>query len=86
MNRRDVDWVKNYNSVLASLVGLGVMLFTNMMLDVPLTNYISKKVMPLFGLNSDKQKLGSNEPREINDVKDKILESFSNKDKWRVDR
>ena len=87
LNRKDLDWVKNYNSVLASLIGLGVMLFTNMLLDVPLTQYISNKLRPLFGLNADSKKTTTtnNSPNEVEDVRAKILEKFNGRNKWRAD-
>jgi hypothetical protein len=40
--KRNKDWFKNYNNTLATLLGLGAMLFTNVALDVPLTNAITK--------------------------------------------
>lgn len=38
------NWYKNYKNVLATSLGLIVMLGTNVLLDVPLTKYISTKV------------------------------------------
>ena len=93
LNRRfGADWIKNYNSALATLIGLGVMLFTNVLLDVPFTNYISKKVRPLFGLKPQDETQQVNKPSDAEvkpsksqDVSEKILERFSNRNVWRVD-
>ena len=88
MNRKSTDWIKYYNNFLATLIGLGVMLFTNVLLDVPLTNAISKKIMPFFGIkpNQQKQEGGKNKPaeREQKPVEEKILDSFENRNKWRA--
>lgn len=89
MNLKYGDWIKNYNSVLATLIGLGVMLFTNVMLDVPFTNFITQKLLPMFGVkpkpNSTQLTSDSESTHSIQDVKDKISEKFSNRNKWRVD-
>ena len=49
LSQKNLDWIKNYNSTLATIIGLGAMLFTNVLLDVPLTNLISKKLINKFG-------------------------------------
>lgn len=41
INKRNLDWFKNHKNSLATLLSLGVMLFTNVLIDVPLTNLIS---------------------------------------------
>lgn len=38
------DWFKSYKNVLATALGLGIMLITNPLLDVPLTSMITKKL------------------------------------------
>lgn len=38
------DWFKSYKNVLATALGLGIMLITNPLLDVPLTSFITKKL------------------------------------------
>lgn len=43
--KRNNDWFKNYNNTLATLLGLGAMLITNVLLDVPLTNLITKQLI-----------------------------------------
>lgn len=45
IRRRNVDWFKNYKNTLATIIGLSAMLFTNVLLDVPLTTYLSKKLL-----------------------------------------
>jgi hypothetical protein len=86
MNRKSTDWVKNYNSALASMIGVGLFLFTNVLLDVPLTNVISKKAMKAFGVNHNQQpKKDDAKPREIKPAEEKILEAFANRNKWRAD-
>lgn len=42
---KNVNWFKNYQNTLATTMGLGVMLFTNVLLDVPLTNFITSKLL-----------------------------------------
>lgn len=41
----NTDWIKNHRSTLGSIVALGAMLATNVLLDVPLTNYLSNKFL-----------------------------------------
>lgn len=100
LNARNADWIKNYRSGLASLIGIGVMLFTNMCLDVPLTNIITKGL--LNKLNKHKQKPNKNEiltnPTEDRanterrpepyDIRDKFrevfIDKFDDRNKWRT--
>ena len=42
ISKRNVDWLKNYKNTLATTLGLAAMLITNVALDVPLTNFLSK--------------------------------------------
>lgn len=42
LRKLNVDWLKNYKNTLATTLGLGAMLITNVALDVPLTNLLSK--------------------------------------------
>lgn len=44
VSSHNIDWFKNYKNVLATALGLGVMLITNPLLDVPLTSFITKKL------------------------------------------
>ena len=86
LNAHHADWIKNYNSLLATLIGMGIMLFTNVMLDVPLTNIISKSLLKLIG------KSNPNQPQNVpptngvdtesaNDVK--VREPYDVKEKFR---
>ena len=45
ISRRNIDWFKNYKNTLATTLGLAAMLITNVALDVPLTNWITKKLI-----------------------------------------
>lgn len=87
LSKRNVDWIKNYRSTLALLVGLFVMLGTNVLLDVPLTHMISKKVLKLFnkykgvqtpGETQQNSPMKPNPNREPYDVKDKFRTAFDN--------
>lgn len=40
--QHNMDWFKSYKNVLSTALGLGVMLITNPLLDVPLTSLITK--------------------------------------------
>jgi len=51
ISKRNMDWFKNYKNTLANLLGLAAMLVTNVALDVPLTNFVSKKLIALRGKN-----------------------------------
>ena len=90
LNLRNADWIKNYRSTLATLVGLGAMLFTNVMIDVPLTNFISNHLIKYIKKpNSNNE---TNQPTQTipnvnspqspkkeeghHDVKDKFREVF----------
>lgn len=89
MNKKHGNWIKNYNSTLATLIGLGVMLFTNVMFDVPLTNFITKKLLPVIGIKSEKKPAATepaidNKVTEKREAKEVILERFSNGNKWRA--
>lgn len=42
---RNLDWFKNYKNTLATILGLSAMLFTNVLLDVPLTTFITNKLL-----------------------------------------
>ncbi len=88
LSKRNADWIKNYRSTLALLVGLFVMLGTNVMLDVPLTHMISKRVLKLFRKYKDVQPADGTQPnpqpqpnpnREPQDVKDKFRTAFDNR-------
>ena len=97
LSRKIPDWVKNYNSVLATLIGLGAMLFTNVLIDVPLTNLISKTLLNKFG-TKDITNPTERKESEINtlpiegykpqNIKDKFNDVFNNKfddrNKWRA--
>lgn len=45
LSAKNVDWIKNHRSTIGSIVALGAMLATNVLLDVPLTNYLSNKLL-----------------------------------------
>lgn len=47
ISKRNVDWFKNYKNTLATTLGLAAMLVTNLALDVPLTNFLSKTFLKL---------------------------------------
>lgn len=49
------DWIKNYKNVLATALGLAAMLVTNVACDVPLTSFISKKLMDWRKSKPDKE-------------------------------
>ena len=87
LNSRNTDWIKNYRSTLAFLVGLGAMLFTNVLIDVPLTNFISNKLIKHIkpDLNNqptqtipERNSSGPDKKEEYQhyDVKDKFREVF----------
>lgn len=42
---RNIDWFKNYKNTLATILGLSAMLITNVALDVPLTTFITNKLL-----------------------------------------
>lgn len=74
MNKHHPNWIKNYNSALATLIGLGAMLFTNVLVDVPFTNFITKKLMPIIGgKKTPDLSIYRNYPKnESGDARDKI--------------
>lgn len=45
VSAHNIDWYKNYKNVLATSLGLAAMLVTNVLCDVPLTSYISGKLL-----------------------------------------
>lgn len=88
------EWVKDYRSVLATFMGLVVMLGTNVLLDVPLTNMITKFLMKHAKPNEQPQNTNPQAPNEpvkpshqTYDVNDKFRETFIDKfdtrNKWR---
>lgn len=83
LSKRNPDWIKNYRSTLALLVGLAAMLVTNVVLDVPLTNMISKKLIDKFRTKGAMSpEVGPNNPMNPNpswepyDVKEKFRKVF----------
>lgn len=44
ISAHNIDWFKSYKNVLATALGLGIMLITNPLLDVPLTSLITKRL------------------------------------------
>ncbi|MCR5266584.1 MAG: hypothetical protein K6E29_08355 [Cyanobacteria bacterium RUI128] len=84
---KNPDWLKNHRSVLATIIGLGAMLFTNVLLDVPLTNLISGKLIGRYRKNHPEpikdpaNTSNSTNPqagREPYDVREKFLDIFVN--------
>jgi len=53
LNSKYPDWILTYRNGLANFVGLAAMLFTNVLLDVPLTNKITKKLLNKFNLKTE---------------------------------
>lgn len=49
----NMDWFKSYKNLLATALGLTAMLATNVLLDVPFTSYISKKLMDIRQSHQD---------------------------------
>ena len=45
LSMKNTEWIKNHRSTLGSIVALTAMLATNVLLDVPLTNYLSNKFL-----------------------------------------
>ena len=45
ISAHNIDWFKSYKNVLATALGLGIMLITNPLLDVPLTSLITKRLI-----------------------------------------
>lgn len=45
LSAHNMDWFKSYKNVLSTSLGLAAMLVTNVACDVPLTSYISKKLI-----------------------------------------
>ncbi len=92
LTNKNPDWIKNYNSTLAMIIGLGAMLFTNVMLDVPFTNFISKKLLnkytnpnkeinpnPNIDIATQNTVNSDNCTNKQKDVKDKFHEIFVDK-------
>lgn len=86
---KNPDWLKNHRSVLATIIGLGAMLFTNVLLDVPFTNLISEKLLkryrknhpeptnnPLNPANPTNNSTNPQAGREPYDVREKFLNIF----------
>lgn len=83
LSKRNPDWIKNYRSSLALIAGLAAMLVTNVVLDVPFTNLISKKLIDKFrSKNAVTPDMGPNYPVNTNpkwepyDVKEKFRKVF----------
>lgn len=87
LNKRHGGWLKKYNNTISTLLGLVAMLFTNVALDVPLTNKISKALMDFMHI---KQEPAEPNPTNANnnpvrkeehkpyDVKEKFRDIFLN--------
>ncbi len=80
---KNPDWLKNYRSTLAMIVGLGAMLFTNVLLDVPLTHKISRKLLSVFRKNQGNPDI--NNPINPNNLTNpnKPYEHYEAADKFR---
>ena len=76
LNMHHPDWLKNHNSVVSTVIGLLAMLVTNVMLDVPLTNKISKSLIDRFKKN--KADSGDQTPAKVEpyDVREKFINIF----------
>jgi len=75
-------WIKNYRSALATIIGLLAMtFFTNIFLDVPLTNKITKKLLSLFKKNKpdDNDKHESVIPNTFPSIKQEDIKTDSKK-------
>lgn len=76
------DWLKNYRSIVSTIIGLGVMLITNVALDVPITNFITQKILKHFNIkeksNPKQQESIKSEPGSY-DVRKKFEDIFINK-------
>ena len=86
LNIRNADWIKNYRSYLASIIGLVVMLGTNVLLDVPLTNLISKKLLGVFKpdqIKDSKNNTNSTNPTQGREVKPQVTEPYDVNDRFR---
>lgn len=55
LNGKFPDWIKNYRSGISTIIGLMAMLFTNVLIDVPLTNKITQKMLHVFNLKDNTQ-------------------------------
>lgn len=82
LSNKNNDWLKNYRSTLATIVGLGAMLFTNVLLDVPFTHMISKKLISKFkgndenNINIPNNTTNSVQPYEHYEAADKFRKIF----------
>lgn len=55
LNTSRKGWFKGYKNIISTGVGLTVMLFTNPLLDVPMTSFITEKLMKLKKTQSTKE-------------------------------
>ena len=98
LNERDTEWIKNYRSGLATLIGVGVMLATNVLFDVPLTNKITKYLLKKANVGDNTPKtnptgekvertIPKQTPYDVKDrFKDVFIDKFDERNKWRANR
>jgi hypothetical protein len=55
MSSHNIDWFKSYKNILSTILGLTAMLATNVLLDVPLTSFISQKLINLRKSKQEKE-------------------------------
>ncbi|MBO6273052.1 hypothetical protein J6O48_09790 [bacterium] len=81
LTKKYPDWLKNYNSALATVIGLLAMLVTNVVIDVPLTHFITKHLLAKFKKHDAEQiqPNNTNTPKqEPYDVVEKFKDIFIN--------